>query len=93
METNLDKNAPLTERATLGGGCFWCLEAVYQQISGVKSVVSGYMPEAQDRILLMRQSAQAQQGMQKLSISFLIQKPSLFEIYWKSFSSFTILRL
>jgi len=42
METNLDKNAPLTERATLGGGCFWCLEAVYQQISGVKSVVSGY---------------------------------------------------
>jgi len=30
------------ERATLGGGCFWCLEAVYQQIRGVQSVVSGY---------------------------------------------------
>lgn len=26
----------------LGGGCFWCLDAVYQQTSGVKSVVSGY---------------------------------------------------
>jgi len=37
-----DKNTPLLERATLGGGCFWCLEAVYQQIVGVKSVVSGY---------------------------------------------------
>jgi peptide-methionine (S)-S-oxide reductase len=42
METNLDKKEPLFERATLGGGCFWCLEAVYQQITGVKSVVSGY---------------------------------------------------
>jgi peptide-methionine (S)-S-oxide reductase len=31
------------EIATLGGGCFWCLEAVYLEAAGVASVVSGYM--------------------------------------------------
>ena len=41
IETIL-KNHPSLERATLGGGCFWCLEAVYQQITGVSAVVSGY---------------------------------------------------
>jgi peptide-methionine (S)-S-oxide reductase len=30
------------ESITLGGGCFWCLEAVYLQIKGVTSVESGY---------------------------------------------------
>jgi peptide-methionine (S)-S-oxide reductase len=30
------------EVATLGGGCFWCLDAVYRQLKGVERVVSGY---------------------------------------------------
>jgi peptide-methionine (S)-S-oxide reductase len=31
-----------TDIATLGGGCFWCLEAVFQQVRGVLQVESGY---------------------------------------------------
>src|SRR5690242_19609155 len=38
-----------SETATLGGGCFWCLEAVYQQMEGVSSIVSGYMGGHVDR--------------------------------------------
>jgi peptide-methionine (S)-S-oxide reductase len=34
---------PNPEIATLAGGCFWCLEAVYQDMEGVRSVASGYM--------------------------------------------------
>jgi peptide-methionine (S)-S-oxide reductase len=33
---------PSTQTITLGGGCFWCLEAVYQQARGVLRVESGY---------------------------------------------------
>jgi peptide-methionine (S)-S-oxide reductase len=33
---------PDRETATLAGGCFWCLEAVFEQLQGVERVVSGY---------------------------------------------------
>jgi peptide-methionine (S)-S-oxide reductase len=43
----------LTELATLAGGCFWCLEAVFQRVQGVSKVTSGYIggyiPEPQYR--------------------------------------------
>ncbi len=30
------------EQATLGGGCFWCIEAVFEELKGVESAVNGY---------------------------------------------------
>lgn len=35
--------SPATETAFFGGGCYWCIEAVFERIEGVKSVVSGFM--------------------------------------------------
>lgn len=39
MNTN---GTPTLAKATFGGGCFWCTEAVYKGMDGVQSVVSGY---------------------------------------------------
>ena len=38
----MDNNISKTEVATLGGGCFWCLEAIYIDLKGVEKVASGY---------------------------------------------------
>ena len=32
----------MNEKATVGGGCFWCIEAIYKLVDGVESVTSGY---------------------------------------------------
>ncbi len=39
-ETTMDQNI---EMATLAGGCFWCTEAIFLDLKGVKTVVSGYI--------------------------------------------------
>ena len=42
IDTNGHQPNTGTQLATLGGGCFWCLEAVYVELTGVERVVSGY---------------------------------------------------
>ena len=41
-DPNFQMNATTVSRATFAGGCFWCLDAAYRRLRGVKSVVSGY---------------------------------------------------
>lgn len=37
------ETGPMSKTATFGAGCFWCVEAVFQELEGVQAVVSGYM--------------------------------------------------
>jgi len=41
-ENNELQTSKILETVTLGGGCFWCTEAVYQELKGVTGIVSGY---------------------------------------------------
>jgi len=42
MESQTTPQPQSRETATLAGGCFWCLEAIYDELKGVEDVVSGY---------------------------------------------------
>jgi len=43
MEDSQNSTVANLDTVTLGAGCFWCVEAVYQRLKGVKKVTSGYM--------------------------------------------------
>jgi peptide-methionine (S)-S-oxide reductase len=43
MNTNIPLDATSLDTLTLGAGCFWCVEAVFQRVKGIEKVVSGYM--------------------------------------------------
>jgi len=75
------------EEATLGSGCFWCAEAVFQQIKGVKKVVSGYSggelknPKYQEVLTGLTGHAEV------VEITFdpeVISYDELLEVFWKS---------
>jgi peptide-methionine (S)-S-oxide reductase len=42
VEESQSNNSSRMEVATLGGGCFWCLEPIYEELRGVEKVESGY---------------------------------------------------
>ena len=41
-QTQSNESMADLKKATFGAGCFWCVEAIFQQVKGVKSVTSGY---------------------------------------------------
>jgi peptide-methionine (S)-S-oxide reductase len=83
------------EKATFGSGCFWCSEAVFQQLKGVRSVVSGYSGGI-TKDPTYRQVCEGQTGhAEVIQITFdpkVITYPELLEVLWQTHDPTTLNR-
>ena len=82
-------------QATFGGGCFWCVEAVYENLKGVHSVVAGYsgghvlFPRYQQVLTGRTGHAEVVQITYDPSV---ISYPELLEVFWSTHDPTTINR-
>jgi peptide-methionine (S)-S-oxide reductase len=79
--------APALEKATFGGGCFWCMEAVFERVPGVKSVVSGYAGGNTPRPTYEAVHADVTGHAEVIQITFdpeVISYDELLSVFWHS---------
>jgi peptide-methionine (S)-S-oxide reductase len=83
------------QQATLGGGCFWCTEAVFQQLQGVHGVVSGYsggsVPDPTYKQVCTGTTGHAE----VIQITFdpqVISFSELLEVFWRTHDPTTLNR-
>jgi peptide-methionine (S)-S-oxide reductase len=76
-----------TETATFGSGCFWCAEAVFQRVKGVKSVTSGFsggtIPNPSYEQVCFGDTGHAE----VVQVTFdpkVVSYPGLLEVFWRS---------
>ncbi len=81
--------------ATFGGGCFWCVEAVFQQVKGVQAVVSGYSggrvahPSYQQVCTGLTGHAEVCQITYDPDV---VSYPELLEVFWRTHDPTTLNR-
>jgi peptide-methionine (S)-S-oxide reductase len=92
--TQIKSSEPL-ETATLGAGCFWCVEAVFQDLKGVHSVISGYsgghVPNPTYREVTSGRTGHAE-VCQIVFDPSVIPYEDLLEIYWETHDPTTLNR-
>ena len=81
----MSHNQPTLETIVLGGGCFWCLDAVYRRVEGVTEVVSGYagghVPDPSYETVASKTSGHAE----VVKVSFnpaVIPLADILDIFW-----------
>lgn len=81
--------------ATLGGGCFWCVEAVYQEVEGIESVVSGYSGGTAETADYKMVCSGTTKHAEVIQLSFDPEKISfeeILEIFWSTHDPTTLNR-
>ncbi len=83
------------EVATLGGGCFWCVEAVYQSVEGVQSVVSGYAGGTKETANYKAVCSGATDHAEVIQVTFdpkLVTYADILEMFWTAHDPTTLNR-
>jgi peptide-methionine (S)-S-oxide reductase len=76
---------PTPQSLVLGGGCFWCLEAAYQEIAGVTAVVSGYAGGRRPQPTYAEVSSGATGHAEVVRVTFdpaIISAATILQIFW-----------
>jgi peptide-methionine (S)-S-oxide reductase len=84
FQDSIPAGAPV-EYATLGGGCFWCIEAVFQQIEGVYAAVSGYSGGLEADANYKQVSTGLTRHVEVVQLAFnpgIIRFDEILEIFW-----------
>jgi len=75
------------ERATFGGGCFWCTEAVFERLEGVEEVIAGYAGGEKENPSYEEVSSGRTEYAEVIQISYDPEKISyeeLLEVFWNT---------
>jgi peptide-methionine (S)-S-oxide reductase len=95
MNTESKSNTNSTELATYGGGCFWCVEAIFQRLDGVKSVASGYAGGKRDNPTYEEVCAGTTGHAEVIQIEFdpsRISYEDLLDVFWQAHDPTTLNR-
>lgn len=83
------------ETATLGGGCFWCTQALFKRLKGVKSVVSGYAGGKMKNPSYEQVSSGQTNHAESIKIKFdpkIIPYEKILEVFWATHDPTTLNR-
>lgn len=81
------------ETATLAGGCFWCTEAIFQRLKGIKSVTSGYAGGSIENPTYEQVSSGTTGHAEAIQIEFdpkLIPYEKILDIFWHTHNPTTL---
>src|SRR5512138_3026406 len=84
-----------TEIATFGGGCFWCTEAVFQMLPGVKSVTSGYAGGTKENPTYKEVCSGATGHAEVIQVQYdpkVVSYEKLLELFWEEHDPTTLNR-
>ncbi len=93
VQTSVNKDG--LETATFGAGCFWCVEAVFQQLEGVKTVASGYTGGKIENPTYKQVSAGNSGHAEVIQLTYdpqVVTFAELLEVFWQTHDPTTLNR-